>query len=96
MVGFFIIYIPVRVIYDYNAVSVRTVEFKKDSLPNALNNFKIAFISDIQADHYTDEGRLGNFINKVNELDPDLVLIAGDLITTGPKYIELSAKEVEN
>ena len=94
MVGFFIIYIPVRVIYDYNAISIRTVEFKKDSLPDALNNFIIAFISDIQADHYTDEGRLGNFINKVNELDPDLVLIAGDLITTGPKYIELSAKEV--
>ena len=94
MVGFFLIYIPVRVIYDYNAVSVRTVEFKKEILPDALNNFKIAFISDIQADHYTDEGRLGNFINKVNELDPDLVLIAGDLITTGPKYIKLSAKEV--
>ena len=94
MVGFFMIYIPVRVIYDYNAVSVRTVEFKKEALPDALENFKIAFISDIQADHYTDEGRLGNFINKVNELEPDLVLIAGDLITTGPKYIELSGKEV--
>ena len=94
LVVFFIIYIPLRVIYDYNAVSVRTVEFKKDSLPDALNNFKIAFFSDIQADHYTDEGRLGNFISKVNELDPDLVLIAGDLITTGPKYIGLSAKEV--
>jgi len=94
MVVFFIIYIPVRVIYDYNAVSVRTVEFKKEPLPGALNNFKIAFISDIQADHYTDEGRLGNFISKVNELDPDLVLIAGDLITTGPKYIGLSTKEV--
>jgi predicted MPP superfamily phosphohydrolase len=94
LVGFFIIYIPARVIYDYNAVSVRTVEFKKETLPDALNNFKIAFISDIQADHYTDEGRLGNFINKINQLDADLVLIAGDMITTGPKYIGLSAKEV--
>jgi len=94
LVGFFIIYIPVRVIYDYNTVSVRTVEYQKQNLPESLNNFKIAFISDIQADHYTDEGRLSNFISMINELDPDLVLIAGDLITTGPKYIELSAKEV--
>jgi predicted MPP superfamily phosphohydrolase len=94
MVAFFMIYIPARVIYDYNAVSVRTVEFNKETLPDALNNFKIAFISDIQADHYTDEGRLGNFISMINELEPDLVLIAGDLITTGPKYIGLSAKEV--
>ncbi len=94
LVVFFIIYIPLRVIYDYNAVSIRTVEFKKETLPYALNNFKIAFFSDIQADHYTDEGRLSNFIGMINELDPDLVLIAGDLITTGPKYIGLSAKEV--
>lgn len=94
LVGFFIIYIPVRVIYDYNVVSVRTIGYQKQNLPETLNNFKIAFISDIQADHYTDEGRLRNFINMINELEPDLVLIAGDLITTGPKYIELSAKEV--
>ncbi len=94
LVGFFIIYIPIRVIYDYNTVSVRTVEYQKQNLPEVLNNFKIAFISDIQADHYTDEGRLSNFISMINELEPDLVLIAGDLITTGPKYIGLSAKEV--
>ena len=94
LVGFFMIYIPVRVIYDYNSVSVRTVEFKKEALPNALNNFKIAFISDIQADHYTDKERIDNFINKINALSPDLVLIAGDLITTGPKYIKLSGEEV--
>ncbi len=94
LIGFFIIYIPVRVIYDYNTVSVRTVEYQKQNLPEVLNNFKIAFISDIQADHYTDEGRLSNFISMINELEPDLVLIAGDLITTGPKYIGLSAKEV--
>jgi len=94
LVGFFMLYIPIRVIYDYNAVSVRTVEYQKQNLSESLNNFKIAFVSDIQADHYTDEERLSNFISKVNELNPDLVLIAGDFITTGPKYIGLSAKEV--
>ena len=94
LVGFFAIYIPIRIIYDYNAVSIRTVEYKKGNLPDVLDGFKIVFISDIQADHYTDKGRIDNFINMINELKPDLVLIAGDFITTGPKYIELSAKEV--
>ena len=94
IIGFFIIYIPIRVIYDYNAVSVRIVEYKKENLPPQLQNFKIVFISDIQADHFTDEGRLSKYLNKVNSLNPDLVLIAGDLITTGPDYIELSAREV--
>jgi predicted MPP superfamily phosphohydrolase len=94
LISFFTVYIPARVIYDYNAVSVREVEFKKENLPQSLNNFKIAFISDIQTDHYTDEGRLENFINIVNSLNPDLVLIAGDLITTGPEHIDLSAEQV--
>ena len=94
LIGFFLVYIPARVIYDYNEVSVREVEFKKADLPNALIDFKIAFISDIQADHYTDEGRLENFINIVNSTNPDLILIAGDLITTGPDFIDVSAKYV--
>jgi len=94
LISFFSIYIPARVIYDYNEVVVREVVFKKENLSQSLNNFKIAFISDIQADHYTDNGRLENFINIVNSLDPDLVLIAGDFITTGPDYIDISAIQV--
>ena len=94
IIGFFILYIPIRIIYDYNAVSVRIVEYQKENLPSALENFKIVFISDIQADHYTDERRLRNYLDKVNSLNPDLILISGDLITNGPNYIELSAREV--
>jgi predicted MPP superfamily phosphohydrolase len=94
IIGFFLLYIPIRIIYDYNAVSTRITEYKTENLPVELDYFRIAFISDLQADHYTDEGRLSNFVNTVNSLKPDLILIAGDMITTGPKYIEMSANEV--
>jgi predicted MPP superfamily phosphohydrolase len=94
IIGFFLLYIPIRIIYDYNAVSIRITEYKNNKLPTALDNLKIAFISDIQADHYTDEGRLSHFINIVNSLNPDLILMAGDIITTGPKYIEAGAKQI--
>lgn len=90
----FLIYIPSRIIYDYNAVSVREVTYKKSDLPEQLKGFKIAFIADIQLDHYTDDGRTEKFINEVNNLNPDLVLIAGDLITTGPDYITKSSEMV--
>lgn len=90
----FIIYVPIRVIYDYNTVSLRIVEFKKKNLPHDLKGFKIAFISDIQADRYTNSNRLERFISKVNSTNPDLVLIAGDLITSTPNYINTSAKYV--
>lgn len=90
----FIVYVPVRVIYDFNTVSLRVVEFKKNNLPDNLKGFKIAFISDIQADRYTNDARLKRFISKVNSTNPDLVLIAGDMITSTPNYINTSAKYV--
>src|SRR5690606_31552617 len=88
----FAIYVPARVLYDYNSISIRIVEFKKQNLPKELNNFKITFISDLQADKYTDEKRLCNFISKVNSTNPDLVLVGGDIITSTPNYIDMGAK----
>ena len=58
IISFFLIYIPARIIYDYNTISVREVNYEKSNLPLQLNGFKIAFISDIQLDHYTDVGRV--------------------------------------
>jgi predicted MPP superfamily phosphohydrolase len=91
---FFIIYIPARIVYDYNTVDVNHITLTKSNLPNILNNFKIAFISDIQADRYTDDKRLKSFIDKVNSTNPDLVLIAGDVITSTPDYIDKAAEYI--
>lgn len=92
LTAFFIIYIPFKIIYDYNKVSLRIVEYKKENLPKQLQNFKITFISDVQADRYTDAARLNNYINKVNATNPDLVLMGGDVITSTPDYINESAE----
>jgi predicted MPP superfamily phosphohydrolase len=87
-------YVPIRIIYDYKAVEINEIIFNKENLPNSLNGFKITFISDIQADRYTDEKRLSNYIEKVNSTNPDLILMAGDMITSTPDYIELSANQL--
>ncbi len=94
IVAFFIIYVPARVMVDYYMVSTRIVEYKDKDLPAGLNNFRITFISDIQADAYTDASRLGRYMRRVNETDPDLVLIGGDMITSTPDYIDEAAEFV--
>lgn len=90
----FLIYVPASICYDYFHVEVREVTYKKPGLAEELNNFKIVFISDLHADRYTNKKRLDNYISKVNELHPDLVLIGGDFISSHPDYIGLAAKEV--
>ena len=59
-----LIYVPFRIIFDYHAVEIRNTVFKKENLPEALNGLRIAFVSDIQADRFTNEERLGNYIEK--------------------------------
>lgn len=89
--GFFI-YVPARIIYDFRVFEVRHVEFVKPGLPESLNNLKIAFIADIQADSYNNSKRVGQYIEKLNETKPDLVLVGGDVITETPEYINVAAE----
>jgi len=96
VIGFFILYVPGRIIYDYYSVSTRIKEFKVENLHPNLQGLKIALIADIQADRYTDRTRLEKFIERVNSTNPDLVLIGGDLITSTPDYINLAAEMVGN
>lgn len=90
--AFFLLYVPGRIIYDYYSVAVRIVEYKDSRIPADLEGFRIAFISDVQADEYTDEERLGNFISKVNSTKPGLVLMGGDVITNTPFFIKTAAE----
>lgn len=94
LVVFFAVYIPVRIIYDFNSVNVHEFVYEKENLPAQLEGFKIALVSDIQADRYTNAARLQNFVDKVNDSNPDLILIAGDIITNTPNFINTGAEYV--
>lgn len=89
-----IVYIPIRITYDYNTVEINKFTYKKKDLPDVLNGFKVTLISDVQADRYTDEKRLQKFIDKANSTKPDLILMGGDMITGSPNYIRASAEMV--
>ena len=46
----------------------------------------------MQADQFTTGARLQSYIDKVNAADPDIVLIAGDIVTNSADYIDISAR----
>ncbi|MCF8265920.1 MAG: metallophosphoesterase, partial [Melioribacteraceae bacterium] len=91
MISFFVLYVPILLFYDFNVVDVNKIELDIEDLHPDLKGFKIAFISDIQADWYTTTNKIANYLNEVNNLEPDLILIGGDLITSSPQYIQKSA-----
>lgn len=89
---FFLLYVPFRFWYDYRNISLNKVEIPVKNLPDGYDKFKIVFISDTQADRYTNDGRLSDFVSRVNSLKADLVLVGGDIITSTPEYISTGSK----
>lgn len=90
------LYVPARIYYDYAAVEVRHTYLKIKDLNDKLNRLRITFISDLQADRYTNGKRLANYIEKTNGTNPDLILIAGDFITGPPEYIPEIGRQLKN
>jgi predicted MPP superfamily phosphohydrolase len=65
-----------------NARNVKVTEYSIDMPKKAgnLSELKIALISDLHLGGIVDNARLLKMVDKINELKPDIVLIAGDII----------------
>jgi predicted MPP superfamily phosphohydrolase len=57
-------------------------------LPAALDGLSIAQISDIHAGVFMEEWELMPYIERVNELEPDITVVTGDIISWGTNYIQ--------
>jgi uncharacterized protein len=54
-----------------------------NNLPTPFHGYRIAQVSDIHLDEYTEPYFLERIVHQVNSLSPDLVLLTGDFITHG-------------
>ncbi|MEO6910028.1 MAG: metallophosphoesterase, partial [Edaphobacter sp.] len=59
----------------------RTIAIR--NLPTAFNGFRIAQISDIHLDEFTEPFFLERVVRHVNTLATDMVLLTGDFVTHG-------------
>ena len=91
-VAFLTVYSVVTIVRDTWTVRVseRTVHLREKA--EALAGIKIVIVADVQGDGRTDESALADFVERINQQDADLVLFAGDLVTSGEGYIESTAQ----
>jgi predicted MPP superfamily phosphohydrolase len=64
-------------------ISIPTRPIAIRNLPDAFRNFRIAQLSDIHLDEYSEPAFVARVVARVNALRPDLVLLTGDYITYG-------------
>ncbi len=88
---FMLLYVPLTTYLDTNTVRTKVTEFSIPGLPEKFDGFRIVHISDLQADPRTQTPKLHRYIEAVNRLEPDLVVHTGDLVTSGTRFIEMSA-----
>lgn len=81
---------------DTTHIEIQKTTLSVKGLPESLEGFKIAHITDIQGDRYTGRRQIARYIQKVNDQNPDLVIFTGDLISYGTDYIKQSAEELGN
>jgi hypothetical protein len=65
-------------------LSVLTHTLGVRNLPDAFHNFRIAQVSDIHFDEFTEPSFVQRVVEHVNALQPDLILLTGDFISIGP------------
>lgn len=90
--GAVMIYVLARVYNDTLTNRIREREVKIEGLPDDLDGFRIVHIADLQADGKTQGAKLQAYLDRVNSLDADLILFAGDLVTSGVDYIDMGAE----
>ena len=91
-VAIVLVFSGIKMYLNTSQVGTQTVELAVENLPEGLREFRIVHISDIQGDQYTGRVEIENYIEKVNEQKPDLVIFTGDLISYGTDFIEMSAE----
>jgi len=64
------------------------LEISLRGLPPELDGFSLVQVSDIHYGMLTENGRLSLIISRINELQPDVVVITGDLVDEGVSHME--------
>lgn len=71
--------------------SVQNIDIKNHlmtspKIADSLNNLKIAFISDLQFNHFMNQERLDKMIQEINSAKPDVLIFGGDLFDDPSTY----------
>jgi predicted MPP superfamily phosphohydrolase len=76
-------------------VVVENVQMPLGNVAPAVAKLRIAHITDLHIGPLMRAQQLGRLIEKVNDLDPDLVVITGDIFDFDPSFIEEGCRELD-
>lgn len=68
-------------------VETKEITIQSDQIPPNFDGKKIVYLSDIHASPYYSQERVDNLVNRVNAMNPDLILLGGDYVSGDDSYV---------
>lgn len=90
--GIFILYCHI----ESRWIKTKTIHLFSGEIPKAFIDKKIVFISDIHHGPFFSIERVQKLVERINELEPDYILMGGDYVHREPKYIMPFFDEIKN
>lgn len=89
-----ILLITLYLYFENNVIQITNIDIKDTNIPDSFNGFTIAHISDL---HNKEFGRnQKNLIKKIKEINPDILVITGDIIDSYETRVDVSAKFINS
>lgn len=75
-------------------IQIKEYSVINNKIPKSFKGFKIVHFSDLKYGSTTDQKYLKKLVNKINELNPDIIIFTGDLITSNYKLTDNDKKSI--
>lgn len=75
-------------------IQIKEYSVINNKIPESFKGFKVVHFSDLKYGSTTDQKYLKKLVNKINELNPDIIIFTGDLITSNYKLTDNNKKSI--
>lgn len=75
-------------------IQIKEYSVINNKIPESFKGFKVVHFSDLKYGSTTDQKYLKKLVNKINELNPDIIIFTGDLITSNYKLTDNDKKSI--
>ena len=75
-------------------VQIKEYSVINNKIPESFKGFKVVHFSDLKYGSTTDQKYLKKLVNKINELNPDIIIFTGDLISSNYKLTDNDKKSI--
>lgn len=95
---YILLFIGLIIIYSRyiatTGIQIKEYSVINNKIPESFKGFKVVHFSDLKYGSTTDQKYLKKLVNKINELNPDIIIFTGDLVSSNYKLTDNDKKAI--